>query len=571
MTVSSRSGSAPSRRFGAAGRHGASGLLLIACLALPAQAALYAALDRYRVAMGDTLRLTLRSDDDSDPANADLSGLREHFEILEHSSSVSTRIVNGQRSQSRELILEITPRREGSIVIPPFGVDGKRSEALAVDVGPAPQARGADEVVTFEAEIDRNSLYVQGQLQLTLRVQQAVNLESRSITELDIPGAYVESLGQNSFQRMIEGRPWLVHEIRYAIFPEASGELLIPAQTFSGRMGAGRRTLFDTLPAGQLIRRRSEAITVNVKPRPAGFPAATWLPAAALNIEEQWSGPLDALRVGDSVTRTIQVTADGLQGAQLAPIEHADVEGLRAYPDQPVIDNVHGVKGLTGMRTDSLALVAVRDGEYELPAIEVPWWDTGSDTLRVARLPARRLRVLPNAAVQDLAPASAPGTPTPAARTPVAPAAGLSLWPWMAACCALGWLLTSLGWWRSKAHSPGGPRTAHVPPTARAGLKPLLAACKANEARRARRELQTWVRGQGRAQTLLAWAEDTGSGALREAVQDLEAALYRGDKAGAWHGGALAEALRALGADSGDPRRGPRDGDSALPPLYLSR
>ena len=570
MTPSNRSGSAPSQRCGA-GRRRVFSLMLTLCLALPAQAALYATLDRYRIAMGDTARLTLRSDDDSDPGDADLSALREHFEILEQSSSVSTRIVNGQHSQSRELILEITPRREGSMVIPPFAVGGKRSEALAVDVGPAPQARGADEVVSFEAEIDRSSLYVQGQLQLTLRVQQAVNLESRSITELDIPGAYVQTLGQNSFQRTIEGRPWLVHEIRYAIFPEASGELVIPAQTFSGRLGTGRRTLFDTLPAGQLIRRRSEAITVNVKPRPAGFPAATWLPAADLGIEEQWSAPPDTLRVGDSVTRTIRVTADGLQGAQLAPIEHAQIAGLRAYPDQPVIDNVHGAKGLTGIRTDSLALVAVQDGEYELPAIEVPWWDTGSDTLRVARLPARRLRVLPDAAAQD-ADARAPGTPVPAAQPPPVPSAGLGLWPWIAAGCALGWLLSSLGWWRSKARSPGDPRRLNAPrSSARADLKALLAACTAHDARLARRQLQTWVRGQGHAQTLLAWAEGTGSEALREAVQDLESALYRGAQAGAWHGGALAEALRALRAASGEPRKGARSEDSALPPLYLGQ
>ena len=559
-----------------------SALLLVVCLAtlsLPAQATLYASLDRYRIALGDTVRLTLRSDDDSDPGAADLSGLRAHFDILEQSSSVSTRIINGQHSQSRELILELTPRREGSIVIPPFSVDGKRSEALAVDVGPEPKTRAGDEIATFEAEIDRSSLHVQGQLLLTLRVQQAVNLESRSITELDIPNAYVAPLGQNSFQRMIEGRPWLVHEIRYAIFPEASGELLIPAQTFSGRLGAGRRTLFDTGPAGRLIRRETEAIRVQVKPRPAGFPAATWLPAAELNIEEQWSAPLDKLRVGDSVTRTIRVIADGLQGAQLAPIEHADIAGLRAYPDQPVIDDVSGAKGITGVRTDSLALIAVSDGEYELPAVEVPWWDTGSDTLRVARLPARRLRVLPNTAAPGVADASALAGPAPAASNTVAASPGRGVWPWIAGLCALGWLLTSLGWWRSNA-GPSAPRPH--PSAARAGPKALLAACKANDARLARRELQTWVRGQGRSQTLSAWAEGTGSEALREVVQDLEATLYRGDQAGAWQGAALAEAVRSVAAASGSSQNGEsrneesrgggsRDRDSALPPLYLGQ
>ena len=220
--------------------------------ALPAQAALTAALDRYRIAMGDTVRLTLKSDDASDPGEADLSALQRDFEVLQRSSSVSTRIVNGQRNQTRELLLEITPRREGSLVIPPFVVDGKRSEALAVDVGPEPEPLAAEEVVIFEAEVDATSVYVQGQILLTLRVQQAVNLDSRSITELKLDNAYVETLGQNSFQRTINGRPWLVHEIRYAIFPESSGTLSIPKQIFSGRLASGRRSLFDTRPAGRL-------------------------------------------------------------------------------------------------------------------------------------------------------------------------------------------------------------------------------------------------------------------------------------------------------------------------------
>ncbi|MEL7047289.1 MAG: protein BatD, partial [Pseudomonadota bacterium] len=244
----------------------------------------------------------------------------------------------------------LTPRREGDVVIPPFEVDGERSEALAVTIAPPPKAEADDEIVTFEAEVDRDRLFVQGQLLLTLRVQQAVNLESRSITELDLDNAFVETLGQNSFQRMIDGRPWLVHEIRYAIFPEASGQLRIPAQTFTGRMGSGRRTLFDTRPSGRLIRRQTEGIVIPVLPRPADFPNATWLPAADLSIEEQWSGDLDNLRIGDSVTRTVTLSATGLQGAQLPPLPWTGIDGLRAYPDQPNINDVKDDSGITGVR-----------------------------------------------------------------------------------------------------------------------------------------------------------------------------------------------------------------------------
>jgi hypothetical protein len=543
------------------------GALVMAALltAPPAKAALYASLDRYSIAMGDTVRLTLRSDGDSDPADADLSGLSEDFEILQRSSSVSTRIVNGERSQNRELLLEITPLREGDIVIPPFEVDGQRSEALAVTVGPPPEAGAADEVVLFDAEVDRSEVYVQGQLLLTLRIQQAVNLESRSITELEIADAYVETLGQNSFQRMIDGRPWLVHEIRYAIFPEASGELRIPAQTFSGRLGSGRRTLFDTRPAGRLIRRRTEEIVVPVQPRPAAFPDATWLPAANVTIEEQWSGSLDQLKIGDSVTRTITVTGDGLQGAQLPPMQGATIDGLRAYPDQPTIENVTGDSGVTGVRTDSVALVAVRPGEYELPPVEVPWWDTGSDTLRTARLPARRIRVLPGAAAAQGAAGTDAGVDA-AARSADRPATVVEtrsgIWPWVAAFCAAGWLVTSLWWWRAgRTRSREGAGA----PAPRRSPRALLAACRAGDAATARRELLAWIQAKDAGATLAGWLRKKGDPALQQAVDDLEAALYR-DGAGdseSWDGHPLAATIERLEAeqDGGEERDG-------LPRLY---
>ncbi len=532
--------------------------------ALPAQAALTAALDRYRIAMGDTVRLTLKSDDASDPGEADLSALQRDFEVLQRSSSVSTRIVNGQRNQTRELLLEITPRREGSLVIPPFVVDGKRSEALAVDVGPEPEPLAAEEVVIFEAEVDATSVYVQGQILLTLRVQQAVNLDSRSITELKLDNAYVETLGQNSFQRTINGRPWLVHEIRYAIFPESSGTLSIPKQIFSGRLASGRRSLFDTRPAGRLIRRESDAIDVTVMPRPAGYPQGTWLPASRLTLEEQWSAPLEELRIGDSITRTVTVTGDGLMGAQLPPFEGGELGALRAYPDQPIINNVNGERGVTGIRTDSVALVAVAEGEYELPAVEIPWWDTETDSLQIARLPARRLTVLP---AVNTAPETAPSVEaTTPAETVVVTSTSVA-WPAIAIACALGWLLTGSLLWREKRRGSPGASASKDAVAPSATLKAVLNACAKNDAPNARQALGRWVSSEFPGQHLGQWLADQGSEDLTNAVNELDRALYASGADKQWNGAALASALKAL------PPASSRAGNSgsALPALYLSQ
>ncbi|GAB5414181.1 MAG: BatD family protein [Congregibacter sp.] len=555
-----------------------SGLIVALLAAASAQAALTAKFDRYTLAVGDTVRMTLSSDGDEDPTEADLSALEEHFEVLQRSSTLNTSIINGERSRVKELILELTPTHEGDIIVPPFQIGRQRSEALQVSIGPAPKSLSGDEVVIFEAEVDKDSVYVQGQLLLTLRVQQAVNLESRSISELAIDNAVVETLGQNSFQRVIDGRPWLVHEIRYALFPQSSGELRIPVQTFSGRLATGRRSLFDTRPAGRLLRRQTEELVIDVMPRPASYPPVTWLPSAKLTLEEQWSGPLDELRIGDSVTRTITVTGEGLQGAQLPPIEGASGDGLRAYPDQPSINSMSGENGVTGLRTDSLALVAVAEGEYVLPAMEIPWWDTRSDSLQIARLPERRIRVAPSATVPRDVTGSTESTDSVDAADSLSTTTSNPLWQIVAAICAFGWLGTSLLLLRARRSTPSastGPakRADKVMPPA--SLSSVLAACKRNDPGAAHRALLQWLAVEAPGISLMDWARSSDERALSEAVLELQTRLYGlGEQTGSrgssgWSGQPLAEALQAWSKAQGSGTKALATAQkSALPALY---
>ena len=302
-------------------------------------------------------------------------------------------------------------------------------------------------------------MYVQQQIILTLTLQQGIALDDRSVTELDLDNAYVKPLGQNSYQRSSGGRRRLVHEIRYAVFPEQSGTLTIPAQTFAGRARQGSRSLFD-LDSGRRITRDSEAITIEVRPRPSSFPGAVWLPASELEIEESWSREPDDMTTGDSVTRTVTVTATGLQGAQLPPLDFPDLPGLKYYPDKPSIEEAEADTGIVGLRTDSAALVPVRPGVYRIPEVRIPWWDTEEDRLRYAVLPGREISVKPAASGGDR---DETGTgrhrrrlpPPVAGPQPSADAArDGNLWPWISGFLGLGWLLTAgaLGWvlWRQR-------------------------------------------------------------------------------------------------------------------------
>ena len=102
-------------------------LLVLGLFLLPfnAWSAITTEVDRTEVALGETLRLTIRSDAGEQPNDLDLSGIERDFEILQRSSSTSARLVGGQQSVTRTLELDLAPRRDGVMTIPPFGHRGQ--------------------------------------------------------------------------------------------------------------------------------------------------------------------------------------------------------------------------------------------------------------------------------------------------------------------------------------------------------------------------------------------------------------------------------------------------------------
>ena len=548
-------------------------LSLALCLALLSNgvtAEVTASVDRDRVSLGDVLSLTIASDADENINNIDLRPLLNDFDILKRSTTSSTRVINGKTTRTRQVMLDITPKRQGTLRIPPLRVDRTETNSLLIAVGAPASVTPGNDTILFEAVVDRQEVYVQGQVILTLRIQQAINLDARSVTELQLDDAFVKPLEQKSFQRTIKGQPWLVHEIRYAIFPEQSGSLEIPAQTFSARESQPRRSLFDLGSNGKQIRRTTEAITLNVLPRPATFTGDNWLPARNLTVEEVWSRPPEQLAAGESATRTIVITGEGLQGAQLPPVLFPATQGLKYYPDQPVIEDVEVDTGLSGARSDSAALVPTRAGSWELPELRIPWWDTQAKQMRVATLPARTINVsaAPGATGFD-SPIARPTAITSSTTTDdiTIVRQDNTLWQTIAAISAMGWMLTLayllLSRRSTRQNEPVQP--GHCVDE-KLAYKKLIAACSANGAAHVRPALIAWARAflEGQSITTLEqaryqFADDEFDRELRA----LDGALY-GELGNQWSGQTLASVVNRL------RKRGAhhRNGDSETLDLY---
>ncbi|WP_027896054.1 BatD family protein [Zestomonas thermotolerans] len=537
--------------------------LLLCLLVLPAQAAsLTASVDRSRLSISETVELTIESDDPTQFGKPDLSPLEPLFEVLgtRQLNRITTR--DGQTSATTRWIITLQPRHSGYVVIPPLQLGELATQPITLQVLEAsPDAPIQVAPVFIDASLDQDSVYVQAQAILTLRIYHSVSLfDDSSLSPLQIADARVEQLGQaRTYEKDIGGVRHGVIEVRFAIYPQRSGQLRIPALLFSattvepGR--AGDFQPFGPRP-GKLVRVRSPEIPLTVKAKPASYPAdVPWLPARALSLNESWTPEPTQVQVGDSLTRHLLLKVDGLSSAQLPPIPATKVDGLRRYPDQPKLANQTSERGLIGSREESEALVPERSGRFELPEVEVLWWNTREDRLERAFLPARSLEVEDN---PELAEESA--APVTAAQPQILE--GPPLWPWQLACALLA-LTTLLGfglWWRAR-RQPAILPSPQSGPNPRTLLDDLRRACQANDPQATRQALDAWARQQP--ETLADMAARFVP--LSDALDGLNGALYS-ETGQHWQGEDLWRAIRSLppaeqpAAGSGEP--------GALPPLY---
>ena len=325
----------------------------------------------------------------------DFSILEEEFEILSRRQQNQFSLINGTAVSYTEWLLELLPRGTGEILIPELDFKGVNSEAIILQVEDSRPAARNREPIFVETELDKTTAYVQEQLLLTLRIFTSEPLLGLSSDGLSIDNTSILQLAENQYQTRENGVAYQVNEIKYVLFPEASGELVIPQVRLNTAIPDRRDPFSGSLfgNRGKRVLLYSDEQRVTILPRPANSGSGAWLPAKGLSLTERWSRPPDDLVAGEPITRTITLTAQELAATQLPPLRIPDGDGYKIYPDQPQMDNSGDSSGVIGSRVESMAIVPSRAGTITLPPVTVQWWDTVSQQPRQAVLEQRTLTV----------------------------------------------------------------------------------------------------------------------------------------------------------------------------------
>ncbi|BCA54621.1 hypothetical protein W02_17610 [Nitrospira sp. KM1] len=207
---------------------------------------------------------------------------------------------------------------------------------------------------------------------------------------LDMPGALVTVSDEAPahLTETIDGVQWFGLSRIYRVTPMEPRDYVIPRLRVQIHQGLVGRPVTVWTP----VRRMTARV-------PAGAEGmAEFFATSRLDVAQTFDRGLPGLRVGDAVTRTIVLTAQGTPGMFLPPISFIEVEGLALYPNAPRVENISKERQgfLAGRRTESVTYTLERAGKYELPSITVQWWDTHRRKLREHLIPPVVLEVSPN-------------------------------------------------------------------------------------------------------------------------------------------------------------------------------
>ena len=354
------------------------------------------------VVVGNMFQLHIEAKNVDDADEPDLSSI-QGLQVLNRSVQNQTSIMGTSVSRTVSWTYILIAPSAGNYLIPALQVGNEQTSPISLEAIVStlnPQQK----LVRLEVDVTPKKVYPQQQVLVRLRISRGDQLENESITPFELAGAQVEKLSQRSHQIVKNGKKQEITEIVYAVLPEKSGTIVIPQVRYHGEVmqgGITQRNFGNLRDFGNLFQKRgrrifstSEQQTVEVKPMPSGF-KGWWLPADKLVIEEMWQPDPPLFRVGEPVTRTVAIFANGAFGNQIPEISFVYPAAIKGYADQPVIETEKTSEGLKGMRKEKWALIPNQAGKIKLQGISVNWWDVSRDELRTAVIPSKIINVLP--------------------------------------------------------------------------------------------------------------------------------------------------------------------------------
>ena len=369
--------------------------------------------DRRQIALDGQLMLTITVSGSManipQPTIPSLDG----FTAYSSGRSQNLSIMNGQVNSSVTFTYALVPNDTGDYTIGPFSIDYEgdtySTDTINVKVTPrstpqpqAPSYAATDEYeqratsdtqqtkeLFIETYVDKLRAYVNEQITLTFAFYQAVNLfQNPRYSAPQATGFWTEDMPpQNKYYKMINGRKYLVTEIKTALFATSPGEFTIGSATLEATVEDverffSRRSSFDIFNndpfsmfrRGKPIVLTTDPIIVEILPlphegKPANFKGDVGILDITANIDK------DSVEENQPVTLTIKIKGQGNIKTISSPTipEASDVKLYDSASSENISKDNYVVQG---EKIFEKLIIPKRPGAISIGPIEYSFFDT---------------------------------------------------------------------------------------------------------------------------------------------------------------------------------------------------
>jgi len=366
--------------------------------------------------------------------NIDLTVLTKDFELgIPRASNHYSPFRNRGRSTS-EVVVTLFPKASGQFTIPAFTVDGESSQPISINVHQI-SAASTPEVFT-QSGILKSALWLREQTIVYLDLYHRVELKSAKL------GGALESepklqiqlsqLSQSDRNEEHNGISYNVTRTSWAVAPAINQtiRLYLP-------------DVWVETTAGEQLRFPFKDITIDTIPLPEHVPPLTFIGKPQLT-----QMMLDKT-IPQHQSFQLQITlqaATNIINLPPTPPALQFPEGLKVYSESGPREIIEGSDNGRTTITYRYFIMPLVAGEYRLPDLTVPYFDTERSALSHVTLSGQSFSITPATIPVAQAPLTVETTPPTSLENETAN----STLPWKLATllALLAWLVTSLIWWR---------------------------------------------------------------------------------------------------------------------------
>ncbi|GIC76217.1 hypothetical protein FMO003_32750 [Moritella sp. F3] len=181
----------------------------------------------------------------------------------------------------------------------------------------------------------------------------------------------------NNYAQREKGITWSIQEWQLTLYPQLSGEYIVPAIPVSVSIASAP----------------GEKVTGHILTTPLSFNVAlpdarlsedvNWVAAPELTFSQEWNIEVNSeLKVGDAITRTVTIAGRDTSIMLLPDFTPFQSDRVQSYRDKDNAQDSQNRDGFYASKTIIHTYIIQKNGQLDLPALSLLWWNTETQTLQ---------------------------------------------------------------------------------------------------------------------------------------------------------------------------------------------